>query len=126
MKYRAEGINKVLGIEWHHRLDHGSDGRDSEGDIRVPCDIIQVGTEGGFKKVKPEYCIVFADAHRTTKSQTDRPPDEDLHISLRFSSAGDRAHRMGYSVHVYVDPGTRTISVSRRSGVTRPWIYRSL
>ncbi|DAA76492.1 TPA_exp: hypothetical protein A8136_0806 [Trichophyton benhamiae CBS 112371] len=110
MKYRAEGINTVLRIEWHHRSE---DGRMVE-TLRVMsqyitnhCDIIQVGTEGGFKKVKPEYCIVFADAHLTTISQTDRPPDKELHICLRFSSAGDRSSRMGYSVHVYVDPGAR-------------------
>ncbi|EGD97156.1 hypothetical protein TESG_04570 [Trichophyton tonsurans CBS 112818] len=110
IEYRAEGITKVLRIEWHHRPDHG----EMMETLRVifqyitnPCDIILVGTEGGFKNVKPEYCIVFADAHPTRESQTDRSPDKDLHISLRFSSAGDRARRMGYSVHVHVDPGTR-------------------
>ncbi|GBF63657.1 hypothetical protein TMEN_6299 [Trichophyton mentagrophytes] len=111
MRYRAEGVSKVLRIEWHHKPKSDASMNETLSVLHEyvshPCDDIVSFHGRGFRDLKPEFCIVTGDSHPTTKSKTDREPDTDLHLSLHFSSASDRAQRRGHSVHIYVDPITR-------------------
>ncbi|DAA76493.1 TPA_exp: hypothetical protein A8136_0807 [Trichophyton benhamiae CBS 112371] len=111
MNYRAEGVSKILRIEWHHEPNSQEAMNETLSVIHEyicnPCDEILSFHGRGFKDLKPEFCIVTGDSHVTTISHSDRKRDTDLHLSLHFSSAGDRVHHRGHSVHVYVDPITR-------------------
>lgn len=62
MNYRAEGVSKILRIEWHHEPNSQEAMNETLSVIHEyicnPCDEILSFHGRGFKDLKPEFCIV--------------------------------------------------------------------
>ncbi|KAK2767809.1 hypothetical protein FQN54_003968 [Arachnomyces sp. PD_36] len=121
MKYRCAGVEKQLRIEWH--AEPGNP-KKSEGPgkrvedaiqcirdyIKDPKDVANNPDGTTFKGLLPDCCVVLKDGHKTLTSKTERPPDEDYHITVRFGKLADRTRPRGgwgHTVHIYLDEATK-------------------
>ncbi|KGY15032.1 hypothetical protein PABG_12147 [Paracoccidioides brasiliensis Pb03] len=116
MSYRCLGVQRQLRLEWHHIPKTRSEEEEVVQCIREnPRDCMSSSTGETFKTLLPDYCIVqyewwSQDSNLENRQKTDRKPDTEYHISVRFGKLADRSRAgqlWAYSVHVYLNEKTK-------------------
>ncbi|KAK2766859.1 hypothetical protein FQN54_006173 [Arachnomyces sp. PD_36] len=121
MGYQVHGRQRKIRVEWRYKpkfLETVTVVLQCLEDYMAdPSDVTYYRSDETFRSLQPDCCIVIADGHKTGKSKSSRPPDEEFHITVRFGKRDSRQDRggMGYTVHIYLNESNNKYDPERET-----------